>query len=121
MELKKISGDSILNSIDFSMNFGKRKLRNKSNASRNPKILVNSNKNNKAKDSIQSELMVYSDKILQKKENFHIQTDKNYKIDLNKLTSRYYNEIIKEKNSIFFIELKINPEIIYEDEFINLI
>jgi len=112
-ELKKISGDSYLNSFDFNLSFSQRNLRKKkadfNSTSQLTESIVNNNKNTKQgkrtfiKNSNRSEnLQIYLNNI----------------VKLNDLNVKYYNEILKDKNQ-FFIELKINPEIIYEDSFIE--
>jgi len=114
-ELKKISGDSYLNSLDFNMTFSQRNLRNK-------KIINNDFSSNNQLNGVLNKNNSKQNKKGVNGYNYNgdgmIQLDLKNIVKLNDLNAKYYNEVLKDKSSIY-IELKLNPDIIYEDSFVE--
>ncbi len=120
-ELKKISGDSFLNCLDYNMSFSYRNLRNKKIFNNNLDLThPNHNINSMYKNNLKQNKKE-GNGCAKNNSNCGIQINLKNVIKLNELNFKYYNEVLKDKSSIY-IELKINPKIIYEDSFIeNLI
>lgn len=130
-ELKKISGDSYLNCLDFNTDLSQRNLRNKKTIRKGneeeTKATSNNNKNKISTSIISNNSIIETDIMKSKKEKLKYPTARQATIDIkfknvikfNDLNSRYYNEILKERVPSYYLELKINPQIKSENCFIE--
>jgi len=120
-ELKKISGDSYLNSLDYNMAYSQRNLRKKKvdyfDSTQISSTITNTKSNKQSKKKSNG---FTDNNNTNNKHHTAIKLELKNAVKLNDLNGKYYKEVLKDKTP-WFLELKINAEIIYEDSFIEQI